>query len=64
MPETPISIAHLPLARLSDVEDTDAQADVMQDPVRILFVEDVDDGLLCGQREGCWLYGDRVLQRF
>lgn len=62
MPVTPIAIPHFPFPRLGNVEYTDAQTDVVQNPVRVFFVQFVDDGLLRRHALRRGLDGDCVLE--
>ena len=63
VPEEPVTIPHLPLADLREVENADAQTDVVQDAVRVLFVEFVGDCLFWWCTEMLWVYRDGVLTR-
>ena len=61
VPQAAVPIAHLPLPYLREVEDADTQTDIMQNAVRVLLVQLVDDRLLGREAEVRGEDGDGVL---
>lgn len=63
IPQEPIPVSYLPLADLCEVKHAYTQPDLVQDAVRILFVQLVRDRLFRGHVELRWVYRDGVLSR-
>lgn len=61
VPQTPVAIAHFALAGVDEIEDADAQADVVQDAVRVLLVQLELERAFRGDAERRGHQGDRVL---
>ena len=61
VPQTSVSIAHLALSYLSEVEDAYTEADVVKNAIRVLFVQLICDGLCWGETKLCWVDGYGIL---
>jgi hypothetical protein len=61
VPQVPVAVSHLSLADLRQIKDAYAQTDVVQDAVRVLFVELGDERLLWRYPEIGRVNSDRFL---
>ena len=63
IPQTPISISHLPLSDLSQIKHSDAQPNVMQNLVGVNCVDFVNKRLVGGDTELVWFDRDGILTK-
>ena len=61
IPQTPVSIPHLPLSNFDQIKHSDTQPDIVQDLVGVNRVDLVNERLVRGDAELVRFYRDSIL---